>query len=206
MKRASFAVAATTFAVLGIAGPAQAAPAQVTQIRFSGSEVEASWRVDSGTTQIDTTVMAIQSKRSPELYVARMVFDDSGITETTADVTSGYAFAIDLPHLGDATLTATALPAETCTYDSEYNQIGCDATTVDVSVAWNATSPVTHTVVTDRFQGPGVLLTDHYNGKTRAATASGTYNGSPLTSDDPGSADLAIVKQGFTQVCLGGTC
>ena len=100
MRRALLGLAVTTFTVLALAGPASAAPGQVTQVRFHGTFAEAHWFTSSATSSTDTFVNVSKSMQGSELFVDQFTanFDANGnftgATDTSADVTSGFSFAI----------------------------------------------------------------------------------------------------------------
>ena len=212
MRRAALALAAVAFTALGLAGQASAASGQVTHIRFSGAYAEASWRTTGATSETDTYILVIRSKQGPHLEVARTTnnFDANGLftgaTETISDVTSGYSLAIDLPQLGSATLSGAGLPAQTCTLDANHNVTGCTDATIDVTAAWSGAGPVTHLVSNNFFRSAGMVVTDHFNGTSRDATATGTFAGRALAAGDLTAADLGVTKSGTTTSCIGTAC
>jgi hypothetical protein len=66
-----------------------------------------------------------------------------GYTDTSADVTSGFAFTIN-KNLTSARASGSNLPATTCTFDANFNLIGCTDTTIDVSADWTGQGPLGH--------------------------------------------------------------
>ena len=95
MRRALFALALTalTGLALALAGPANAASAQVTQFRFSGTAADAFWVTSTAASVTDTGVTVSTSNQGSQLFVDQFTayFDANhnftGSTETH-DVTT----------------------------------------------------------------------------------------------------------------------
>jgi hypothetical protein len=113
--------------------------------------VQAVWNTGPvGTTRTVTSVLVLplESKQGSELFADQSTFthDSSGnftgATETFADVTSGFSVTLQQP-LASASLSGSGLPGETCTFDANFNLIGCTAATIDVTVAWTGQGPIT---------------------------------------------------------------
>ena len=98
------------------------------------------------------------------------------------------------------------LPGQTCTFDANFNLIGCTATTIDVTVAWTGQGPISRNVFNDHFKSDGFSETVHFNGTDRNATATGTFNGSTLTAGNLLEADLTTDSSGTVRVCIGTSC
>jgi hypothetical protein len=211
MRRALIGLAVTTLTVLALAGPASAAPGQVTQFRFHGTFAEALWSTSSATSSTDTFVNVSKSMQGSELFVDQFTanFDANGnftgATDTSADVTSGFSFAIQ-QSLASASLSGSGLPATTCTFDANFNLIGCSATTIDVNVAWTGQGPISRAVFNDHFKSDGFSENDHFNGTDRAATATGTVGGLTLSASELQFADLGTANSGTVTVCIGTSC
>jgi hypothetical protein len=212
MRRALIGLAVTAFTVLALAGPASAAPGQVTQFRFHGTFADALWFTSSATSSTDTTISVSTSKQGSELFVDQFTAtmdangNFTGATDTSADVTSGFSFAIDKGTLTSASTSGSGLPATTCTFDANFNLIGCSATTIDVTVTWTGQGPITRAVVNDHFKSAGFSVTDHFNGTDRAATATGTVAGSTLSASELQFADLGFTNSGTITRCIGLSC
>jgi hypothetical protein len=212
MRRALIGLAVTTFTVLALAGPASAAPGQVTQFRFHGTFADAFWFTSSATSFTDTTVSVSTSKQGSELFVDQFTGNldvngnFTGGTDTFADVTSGFSFAIDKGTLTSANTSGSGLPATTCSVDANGNEFGCSATTIDVTVTWTGQGPITRAVVNQHFKSDGFSLTDHFNGTDRAATATGTVAGSTLSASELQFADLGFTNSGTITRCIGLSC
>ena len=212
MRRVLIGLAVTAFTVLAFAGPASAAPGQVTQFRFHGTFADAFWSTSSATSFTDTSVTVSKSMQGSELFVD--VFTGNvdangnftGGTDTSADVTSGFSFAIDKAQLTSGSTTGSGLPATTCTVDANFNFINCRATTIDVTVAWTGQGPISRAVANDHFKSTGFSVNDHFNGTDRDATAAGTVAGSTVGASQLQFADLGFTNSGTTTVCIGTTC
>ena len=212
MRRALIGLAVTTFTVLAFAGPASAAPGQVTQFRFHGTFADAFWFTSSATSFTDTMVSVSQSKQGSELFVDQFTGNldangnFTGGTDTSADVTSGFSFAIQKSQLTSASTSGSGLPATTCTFDANFNVIGCSATTIDVNSSWTGQGPIGRAVSNSHFKSDGFSVTDHFNGTDRAATATGTVGGLTLSASELQFADLGSANSGTITICIGTSC
>ena len=72
MKRALIALAVAALTVLGFAGPASAAPGQVTHFRFSGTFAEASWFSSLDSSFTSGYINVSQAKQGSELFVDQL--------------------------------------------------------------------------------------------------------------------------------------
>jgi hypothetical protein len=211
MRRALLTLAVTAFTVLALTWSASAASGQVTQFRFSGSFAEAVWEAPTATSVTDTAVFVSTSTQGSQLFADQFTEhldangNFTGATDTSAQVTSGFSFTVRQP-LASASLSGSGLPATTCTYDANFNLIGCTATTIDVTAAWTGQGPITRGVFTSHFKSDGFSETSHSNGTFRKATATGTFNGNTLGASDPSVTDLSTTKSGDVTVCIGGSC
>jgi hypothetical protein len=211
MRRALLGLAVTALAVLAFAGPAGAATGQVTHFRFSGTSAEALWFAGTATSSTATSVDVSKSKQGSELFADQftVTFDSSGnvtgATDTSADVTSGFSFALQQP-LASASVSGLGLAGQTCTFDANFNLIGCTAATIDVTAAWTGQGPISRGVFNDHLKSDGFSETDHFHGTARDATATGTFTGSTLTAGDLQFADLATNSFGAVTVCIGTSC
>jgi hypothetical protein len=221
MRRALLALAVTAFTVLALAGPTSAASGQVTasaassqvmRFSFHGAFADALWQTSSATSFTDTFVNVSKSLQGSELFVDQFTanFDANGnftgATDTSADVTSGFSFAIDKALLRSASVSGSGLSAMTCTFDANFDLIGCSATTIDVTATWTGQGPISRGVFNDHFKSDGFSATDHFNGTDRAATATGTFNGNTLSASDLQFANLGTANAGTTIVCIGTSC
>jgi hypothetical protein len=213
MRRALFALAlaAVTGLALALAGPASAASGQVTHFRFHGGFAEAFWETSTATRVTDTVVTVSRSKQGSQLFVDQVTAhldangNFAGATETISEVTNGFSFTL-LHRLAGASLSGSGLPATRCTFDANFNQTGCTATTIGVAVTWTGQGPITRSGSNDRFKSDGVRVTDHFNGTSRTATATGRVAGRTLSPSDLQFADVGTAKSGSTTVCIGSSC
>ena len=195
-----------------VAGSASAAPGQTTHFRFHGTFAEADWFISSDTSFTDTFVNVSGTKQSQEMFVDRFTenFDSNGdftgAIETIADVTSGFSFTIDSAKLNSASTSGSGLPATTCTYDANFDLIGCTDTSIDVSASWTGQGPIAKETSNDHFQFDGFKVSSHFNGTDRNATASGSIGGVTLAPADLGFADLGRANSGETDICIGNSC
>jgi hypothetical protein len=110
MRRALLALVVTAFTLLALAGPASAAPSQVTRVRFHGAFATADWFSSTATSDTNTFVTVSKSKQGPRLFVDQATRNHdangnfTGATDTSADVTSGFSFALHQP-LASASLS-----------------------------------------------------------------------------------------------------
>jgi hypothetical protein len=203
---------AVALAVLAVAGPVSAAPGQVTHFRFHGSFADAEWFMSTDTSFTDTFINVSKSRTGSELFVDQFTanFDASGnftgASDTFADVTSGFTFSIDSSKLSQASVSGSGLPATTCTYDADFNQIGCTDTTIDVSATWAGQGPIARESSNDHFRVDGFSVNFHFNGTDRGATATGSIGGVTLTASDLVFADLGTANAGEVDLCIGNTC
>lgn len=220
MRRAFIGLAVTALAVLSFAAPASAAAGQVAHFRFHGTFAEAFWSTSSGTTFTDTTVVVSTSKQGSALntdqFTGNLDADGNftGGTDTLVQspgamepgVTSGFSFTIDAPKLTTASVSGSGLPAKKCTFDAMGNETGCTDTTVDVSATWTGEGPITRSVSNFHMKTAGFSMNSHFNGTSRAATATGTFNGVPLSATELSFADLGTTHSGDIKRCIGNVC
>jgi hypothetical protein len=211
MRRALAGLAVAAFAVLALAGPASAAPGQVTQFTFSGTVADALWFTSSATSSTFTSVYVSKSTEGSRLVVDEVTdnYDASGNftggTETFADVASGFTFTLRQP-LASASLSGSGLLATTCTFDANFNTIGCSVTTTDVSVTWTGQGATTRGWFNEHFKSGGFREIDHFYGTNRHAVAAGTVGGLTLSVSELQFADLGTLKSGTVTICVGNSC
>src|SRR4051812_13645509 len=105
-------------------GSAGAAPNQTEHFKFHGDVAEAAWSRGS----VDTFVGVQNTKTGTELFLDQTTSTSTGFTDLFVDVSSGFTFTI-ASKLTNASLTATNVSATRCTFDNDFNEIGCNATT-----------------------------------------------------------------------------
>jgi hypothetical protein len=210
MRRAIVGLAATAFALLALTGPASAAP-EVTHFMFSGPFANVLSITVSATSETITVVnVEANQGQGTVLRIDQEItqFDANrnitGYTETNVYVTSGFSFL--QTGLERASLTASGVPAKTCSFDANDNQIGCSSTTMNASLTWAGQGEVQVGVQNNHFKGEGFNVTEHFVGKVRIATATGTVGDLTLTATTAESADLGTNKEGTTEVCTGNSC
>ena len=197
----------TALTVLAFAGPAGAASGQVTQFRFHGTFADAFWSTSSTLTSLSVS----KAKQGSELIVDQFIVNTdangniTGATDTSADVTSGFSFAIHQP-LASASTSASGLPATACTFDANLNLIGCSPTTIDLTATWTGQGPIVRGVTNSRFKIDGISETDHFNGTLRTATATGTVAGLTLNESESQASDLGVTNSAVISRCIGLSC
>jgi hypothetical protein len=211
MRRALIGLAVTTFTVLALAGPASPAPGQVTSVRLQGTDAVAFWSTISATSSTNTSV-AVSTTQGSELVVDQFIVNldasgnITGATDTSADVTSGFSFAIDQGRLSSASTSASGLPAMTCLFDTTLTEIGCSSTTINVAATWTGQGPILRVVSNARSKSDGFSVTFHFNGTDRAATATGTFAGATLGTSESQLTLLGSTKQSTITRCIGLSC
>jgi hypothetical protein len=205
--RIGIAVTATAFTLLASATAANAATGQVTQvIKFHGPAATATWISHTASGSTATVVNVTQSA----LFVLQITLNvDSngnltGGTQTSADVTSGFSFAIDQAHLTTGSTNGSGIPATTCTFDANGLDINCTPTTIDLTVTWTGQGPITHAVSTQHFKTAGFSEEQHTVATARTATPTGTLSGSML--GDMAVGELFFATTGTTELCIGNSC
>jgi len=205
-------VTALVAMLIGV-GSASASPAQTFHFHFNGTFAEALWETSTATTITDTDIQASRTRTGQqELFLDQFTqtVDQNGTfqgaTDTFADVTSGFSFTIDSNKFNTASVSGTNIPAQTCTYDANFDLIGCTDTTIDASADWTGQGPVTQSVSGDHFHTHGFSATDHFSGKSRDATATGSIGGLTLGTGDLQFADLGNANSGSVSVCIGTSC
>ena len=218
MRRSLIGLAVMGFTVLAIAVPASAASGQVTQFRFHGTFAEAFWSISTKTSFTGTSVSVVKTRQGSQLFAD--VFQGKvkngqflGGTDTSLRgpggknfLTSGFAFAISVPKLADASVSGSGLPARTCTIDANGNQTGCKRTTLSLNVTWTGHGPITRTVSNFHMKTAGFSMSSHSSGTDRAATATGTVAGRTLTAKQQQFADLGTAKSADIKRCIGNAC
>ena len=211
MRRILLGLAVTALTVLAFAGPAGAASGQVTQFRFHGTFADALWFTNSATSSTLTELDVAKAKQGSELIVDQFIVNTdangniTGATDTSADVTSGFSFAIHQP-LASASTSASGLPATACTFDANLNLIGCSPTTIDLTATWTGQGPIVRGVTNSRFKIDGISETDHFNGTLRTATATGTVAGLTLNESESQASDLGVTNSAVISRCIGLSC
>jgi hypothetical protein len=195
-----------------VAGSASAAPGQTTHFRFHGTFADAEWFISSDTSFTDGFVSVSRTRQGQEMFVELFTenFDSNGnftgAIDTFADVTSGFSFTIDARKLDSASTSGSGLPATTCTYDANFDLIGCTDTSINVSASWTGQGPIARETSNDHFQFDRFKVSSHFNGTDRNATASGSIGGVTFAPADLEFADLGRANSGETDICIGNSC
>lgn len=212
MRRALLALAGALFTVLAFAVPASAAPGQVTVVRLHSADATAFWYTTTDTTVTNTFIHA-SVLADLEVTVNTQNFDLDGnllgSTITFVDLpegSSGFTFTIDRPNLANASVSGSGLPAMTCTYDANFNQLGCTDTTIDVNVTWTATEPISRAVFNSHVSHEPFSENFHANGTSRLGNATGTIGDETLTTLGNYLSVLANSKSGMITVCNVPQC
>jgi len=211
MRRALITTVVAAIAVLASAGTADAARGQTFHVRFHGTFAEAAWETSTSNTVTDTYSVAQSSKTGDELFVDQFTanLDDQGNftggTDTFVDVTTGFSFGMT-SRLRSAQVSGRGIPATSCTFDQDFNQIGCSDTTISVDASWTGVGPIAHETFHDHFRSDGFSENDHFTGTARNATATGTIGGISLGTDALIFADMGTAKSGSSVVCIGNNC
>ncbi len=198
------------FALVALAGgssTAAAAPAETFHFQFNGSFAQALWETQTSTSFTDTFVFAQRDRRGAALlfldeFTAN--FDSSGnftgATDVFGEADSGVSFSASTS-LSSATASA-AVPATSCSYDADFNLIGCtDIGTIDVSADWTGEGPIARGTFNDNFHQNGFHEVDHFTGTDRQATATATVGGTSLGAGDLLFADLGTAVSGSVIIC-----
>ncbi|HEX9300118.1 MAG TPA: hypothetical protein VF968_08305 [Actinomycetota bacterium] len=200
-----------TASILGLIprAAAFAAPADVHHFAFRGSVAEGAWLSRTDTSFTFTYVNAMKTRTDQELFVDQDTeyFDNGGNfigdTDTFVDVPNGFSFTTDAGKLSAASVSGSHVPGTTCSYDANFDLIGCTGTAVDVSVTWTGYGPIGRGTFHDQFHSDGFTFSDHFQGMSRKAVASGTVGGRVLTTDDLGFADMLRSNFGGVDICIG---
>lgn len=208
MRRVLTVIAVSLLGVLSLAGPASAAPGQVTHFTDKGTFAEADWQVTAGTTFTETYLNVSASSTGSQLFLQRFVGHKDaegeviGDTLTTVEVQDGFTFTINASKLSSASVRATDLPAQVCDIDANGELVEpCASTTVDLNVTWTGVGPISRSVSNSHYGTEGFRINEHFSGTSRQAVATGTVAGSTLTVDDLQGASLGKNKSGTTKSC-----
>jgi len=194
-------------ALAGGVSSATAASGQTFHFRVNGSFAQAFWETQTSSSITETFVYAESDRPGPAfLFLDEFTenYDSNGnfigATDIFGETDSGVSFA---SRGGLASASASAsVPTTTCTYDANFNQIGCvDSGNVDVSADWTGQGPIARGTFNQNFHQNGFHEVDHFNGTDRQASASATVGGTSLGTGDLVFADLGTAKSGSLVVC-----
>jgi hypothetical protein len=194
-------------AFAGGAGKAVAAPGQAFHTQLGGTFAEAAWETQTTNSITDTFVTAGHNLHGATFLFfdeAIQTFDNSGnftgITIVSGETDSGVSFSVDNPLLS-AAASAAGVPATSCSYDANFNLIGCVDETVDVSASWTGQGPIARGTFNSNYRVDGFHEVDHFTGSDRQATATATVGGTSLGTGDLAFADIGTAKSGTLTVC-----
>lgn len=199
----------TAAAILATALPASAAPGQVIHEHFNGEFAEALWFTSTPASDTSTYVRASQSGRAGSLVAEQVIqsydaqHNITGATDTVAEVSGGYTFSIDAVNLDTASVNG-AVPATTCTFNANFELIGCEPGTLSLDVTWTGQGVITHSTSSSHIRAGALSFTDHLNGTSRDGTATGTAGGVTLVTSE--YAVLGQAVSGSTFLCVGNSC
>jgi hypothetical protein len=193
-------------AFAGGAGKAVAAPGQTFQFHQNGSFAEAGWVTQTTNTTTSTFVRAENNNPGAPLLVFDeqiQTFDNSGnftgITDVSGEADSGVSFSIVSPFLSAS--ASASVPATSCSYDANFNLIGCVDLTVAVSASWTGQGPIERGTFNSNFRTDGFHVIEHFTGADRFATATATLDGTSLGTGDLAFADFGTAKHGTVMIC-----
>jgi hypothetical protein len=184
--------------VLAIFASAVPARAFTSTERFTGQFVKAEW-VSAG------TFVHVSYQVASDYLLVYVEEETSGggyyFILADANLLPYGSFTID--RLNTAHMEATDIPASRCDYDANGDLIGCSSVSIDLDLTWSGYGRATIGTTTDRTVDPGEFVqTFHLTETRRAALASGTFNGTSLSTDDLLSASLSLVRMGTVVVCV----
>jgi hypothetical protein len=212
MRRALVGTALTAMAVLALAQPANAAQMAPTGL---GSPTittdragDAVWASDPVSTSAGfkqkTWEIQFDASSLPEaneLFASACTYYyDSNMalqkqTCTTGQISSGFTSTMDTAGLTHASVSASGIPAETCSYDANFQPIGrCKpAASMSVTATWTGQGPITYSTFTQFTPGVYRLIS---RTKSRNADASATFNGnSPAGQHEFAGFSYNITKE-----------
>jgi hypothetical protein len=198
-------------ASLVVAGAPASAASQHQVSTFHGVVAEAVWDTSSptGSTSTDLAVARNSQGRWLSLYQFTTSIDESGrytgATLLTASAQTGFSLLLN-GALMQAHVSATSLPATACTYNAADVLQTCNATTIDLAATWQGQGPISTTASEAHFHSDHFTSTYHERGFLRAATATGTVNGVPLSAADIVDAHLGKETYGDHEICVGSDC
>jgi hypothetical protein len=190
--------AALAAAALACGGPtAQAHPGQVTHLRLRGDLAQAIFQRGNTATVVDA--------EADNQFGAALLYDRfTGSAEGGVDV-SGAVFGDEVSltvdkRLRTATVTAT-VPVVRCVVGGEEAGACTGAGTVRISLTFDGSGPLVHTVTNRHVRDGGIVENDHLNALQRDATVTGTVGGATVSTSDLISATIANAKSGTMALC-----
>lgn len=206
MRRLILGMLVAVLGSLAVVSSAGAAAGQTLHFRFHGNFAEADWFVGTNTSFTDTSFNVSQSKDGKELFIERFAATQTGAIDTVADVTTGFSFTIDTKKLSTASVSGSSIRATRCTYDADFNLIGCNPVRIAFQANLTGQGPIGRGTSNDHFKVDGFSENDHFNGTSRNATATGNFAGIALQASQLQFADLGHTNDGSVVVCKGAGC
>jgi hypothetical protein len=196
-RRRALSAALTAAALACGTTAAQAHPGQVLHLRMRGELAQAIFQRGDTATVVDAES---DNQFGPALLYDRF----TGSAEGGVDV-SGAAFGDDVSltvdkRLRSATVIAT-VPVVRCVVGGS-EEGGCtDAGTVWISLTFDGSGRLLHTVTNRHVRDGGILENDHLNALQRGATVTGTPGATTVRGSDLVSATIASAKSGTMALC-----
>jgi hypothetical protein len=176
---------------------------------FAGAE----WQTQNQTRSSDVVVNVIRQRHGPSILDLTAAYDqlapDGSVVDETfivTDTTRGFQLSSDPTGLSSAALVGR-VPVTICTHLFAI----CGPGAVSLAVTWSGGGPITRGATSWRpdvepASGSLYLFNEHTSGSSRAAVATGTLNGHPLTASSLASATIGTERDGSIFVCLNDGC
>jgi hypothetical protein len=205
LASAAFLVAVTVASVV----PANAAPVHAQHFKFRGDVAFAEWLSSSKTSETLTVVEAGRFSYGQELLLVQQTanYDASGnfVGGSFMQVdTSSFSFTIDEVRLSMASISGSALPAQTCIIDADFNYT-CTDIAIDLQVDWTGYGKISRELSTFISQSDGFRFIEHFNGLSRDADVTATIDGTAISGQQT-SADIGARRFDTVDICIGPNC
>jgi hypothetical protein len=194
MRRALVGTAFTAIALLAIAQPANAAPRPApaglgSATTTTDKNASATWVSDPTSTAAGFTqriwqvqfdvfsslpdAIVLNVSSCVDYYDSNMTFKKE--TCTAGAIPSGFTSTVDAANLTHASVSASGIPAQTCSTDANFQPIGqCKpAAPMSVKATWTGQGPITYSKYIEYVPGVYRLV---IRSKSRGADASATFN------------------------------
>ena len=196
-RRSALAAALTAAAFACGAATAQAHQGQVVHLRVRGEMTQAIFQRGTTATVVDAES---DNQFGPALIYDR--FTESA--EGGVDV-SGAVFGDDVSVTVDRRLRSAMVVADVpvvrCVVAGGEEGECSAAGTVRVSLTFDGSGRLVHTVTNQHLHNEGILVNDHLNALQRGATVAGTIGGATVRPSDLISATIANAKSGTMALC-----
>ena len=197
-RRRALSAALTAAALACVGTTAQAHPGQVVHLRVRGELAQAIFQRGNTATVVDAES---DNQFGPALLYDRFTASAEGGVDV-----SGAAFGDDVSltvdkRLRTATVIAT-VPVVRCVVGGGEEEGACTgAGTVRISLTFDGSGRIVHTVTNRHVRAGGILENDHLNALQRDATVTGTVGGATVRTSDLVSATIANAKSGTMALC-----